>query len=299
MEIEKTGTFIKELRKEAGMTQKDLANLLHITDKAVSKWERGLSAPDIAILEQLAKILHVSITELFCGERAEMDTDRVDIEVNVKNILDYSKKEIDMKRKLLRGKYTLIACLCAAFAVILCLSILWGQGFFSRIDQVKSPNGLITVTAYDRDIMRLGDMPSPSVTIKTTGEWITNSVYGNCTYQGAWWAPDGKQYVLSLKTADGTRLLLEDVENNSEINLNVFLSTGAALSELGIYGLQENEAGLSIDYQFLQWSEDGRTMLIYYSFLDAEQLSHSGYFWFSYEDGRVYATMETVPHAER
>ena len=46
----KTGAFIKSCRKEKRMTQKELADRLHVTDRAVSKWERGLSAPDIALL---------------------------------------------------------------------------------------------------------------------------------------------------------------------------------------------------------------------------------------------------------
>ena len=48
MDNVKTGSFIKELRKEKDMTQKQLADRLHITDRAVSKWERGVCAPDIS-----------------------------------------------------------------------------------------------------------------------------------------------------------------------------------------------------------------------------------------------------------
>ncbi len=48
MENQKIGNFIKELRKEKNLTQKELADKLFITDRAVSKWERGLSCPDIS-----------------------------------------------------------------------------------------------------------------------------------------------------------------------------------------------------------------------------------------------------------
>ena len=64
MDPVKTGTLIRALRKERNMTQKDLAERLHITDRAVSKWERGLCAPDISLLESLAETLGVSILEL-------------------------------------------------------------------------------------------------------------------------------------------------------------------------------------------------------------------------------------------
>ena len=55
---------IVELRKEKGFTQQDLANKLHITDKAVSKWERGLSYPDITSISTLANILDVDSSYL-------------------------------------------------------------------------------------------------------------------------------------------------------------------------------------------------------------------------------------------
>ena len=64
MNKERLGGFIAENRKALDMTQKDLAERLHITDRAVSKWERGLCAPDISLLESLAETLGVSILEL-------------------------------------------------------------------------------------------------------------------------------------------------------------------------------------------------------------------------------------------
>lgn len=58
------GTKIAKLRKEQNMTQQELANKLNIIDKAVSKWERGLSYPDITSISKLAKILNVDSKEL-------------------------------------------------------------------------------------------------------------------------------------------------------------------------------------------------------------------------------------------
>lgn len=73
MDKEKTGQLITELRKEKGMTQKQLAEALNVTDKAVSKWERGLSFPDISMLEPLSELLDISIMELLAGERRDED----------------------------------------------------------------------------------------------------------------------------------------------------------------------------------------------------------------------------------
>ena len=66
---QKFGAFVAELRREKGMTQKELAERLFVSDKAVSKWERGLSLPDISLLQPMADIFGVSITELLGGER--------------------------------------------------------------------------------------------------------------------------------------------------------------------------------------------------------------------------------------
>lgn len=73
MDENRIGQFIAQMRKEKNMTQKDLAELLHITDKAVSKWERGLSCPDITLLTSIAGILGVTTGELLNGKR-EKDT---------------------------------------------------------------------------------------------------------------------------------------------------------------------------------------------------------------------------------
>lgn len=69
MDNKKIGLFIANLRKEIGLTQKELADKLFITDRAVSKWERGLSLPDISLLDNLSSVLGVSVIEILKGER--------------------------------------------------------------------------------------------------------------------------------------------------------------------------------------------------------------------------------------
>ena len=59
MDNQKLGIFITELRKEKGLTQAQLAQKLNVTDKAVSKWERGVGFPDIKLLEPLADVLDI------------------------------------------------------------------------------------------------------------------------------------------------------------------------------------------------------------------------------------------------
>ncbi len=67
---------ISSRRKELGMTQKDLAEKLNITDKAVSKWERGIACPDTAAIPTLARILGISLEELMTAEPAQADGHR-------------------------------------------------------------------------------------------------------------------------------------------------------------------------------------------------------------------------------
>ena len=73
MDNQTIGNFIKELRKDKNLTQKDLADKLNITDRAVSKWERGLSCPDISLLDDLSKILEVSVIEILKGRKLNKD----------------------------------------------------------------------------------------------------------------------------------------------------------------------------------------------------------------------------------
>lgn len=74
MEHIQFGAFIAQLRKEHQMTQRELADRLHVTDKAVSKWETGKGFPDLKLLEPLAQALDVSLVELIQGARSPSPT---------------------------------------------------------------------------------------------------------------------------------------------------------------------------------------------------------------------------------
>lgn len=74
MDAERLGTFIAGRRKELGLTQARLAEQLHVTDKAISRWERGVGLPDISNIEALAAALDVSLIELLQAQRNDVDS---------------------------------------------------------------------------------------------------------------------------------------------------------------------------------------------------------------------------------
>ncbi len=74
------GQMIAEIRKEKGMTQQDLANEMGVTDKAVSKWERDLSCPDISSFARLSEVLGVSLEELMQSNKQQQSKKKDDAE---------------------------------------------------------------------------------------------------------------------------------------------------------------------------------------------------------------------------
>lgn len=71
MDSEKTGILLQKLRTEKGLTQKELAEAIGVTDKAVSRWETGRGFPDLSCLQKISDTFGLSINELLAGERAE------------------------------------------------------------------------------------------------------------------------------------------------------------------------------------------------------------------------------------
>jgi transcriptional regulator with XRE-family HTH domain len=286
-----TGGFIRQLRKEKDMTQKQLADLLYITDRAVSKWERGICAPDISILEPLAEILGVSIVELIRGERAERPEEP---ETSAKEIIRYSRSEVARKIRGVRKKYLIAAAVFLAAAALVCGVLLWRSGRLFVLDEAASPDGTICATVYSKRLNGSSFSFEDGISVITEQEdglqWRV--IYGDCTYRGLWWSPDSRKYVLALDYADESRLTLSWLDRNSSSNLSAYLSMGVEATELRKYGYSSPDGWPEIDYRFLQWGTDSASMLIYYSFEDAAGEAHTGYFWYNCETGAVEGILE-------
>ena len=105
LDKEKMGLFIAQLRREKEATQKELADRLYVSDKAVSKWERGLSVPDISLLLPLAEILGVTTTELLRGERftkPQLEVEQVEeLVAGAIHLTQGEQRKEEKKRRLL------------------------------------------------------------------------------------------------------------------------------------------------------------------------------------------------------
>lgn len=104
----KIGEFIAELRKEKNLTQAQLAEKLLITDRAVSKWERGKSLPDASIMIELCEILGISVNELLCGEKISMENKN---EKNEQILLELAR-EVEQKNKTIWTTMWVIMGVC-------------------------------------------------------------------------------------------------------------------------------------------------------------------------------------------
>ena len=95
MDQVKIGRFIAERRKKVNLTQAQLSDKLNITDKAISKWERGKAMPDVSIMLELCGILEISVNELLNGEEISMEKNN---EKNEQLLLQMAK-EVEQKNK--------------------------------------------------------------------------------------------------------------------------------------------------------------------------------------------------------
>ena len=119
MDAKKLGTFIATLRKENNMTQVELAQKLQVTDKAVSKWERGLGFPDINTIEPLADALGVSVLEIMRSERiAETEITQDTASAALTDIFEFVKLQRKAERKsIFKIAGGVAACLFLIFLI--------------------------------------------------------------------------------------------------------------------------------------------------------------------------------------
>jgi transcriptional regulator with XRE-family HTH domain len=97
MNNEKTGMLIAQIRKEKGLTQKQLADRIGVSNATISKWETAKGFPDISLIEPLAEVLDISVSEIIAGERLESSPKTDDI---ISDLVDISINEQNRKKKI-------------------------------------------------------------------------------------------------------------------------------------------------------------------------------------------------------
>ena len=93
MNQEKIGKFIKEERKNKKLSQEELGELLGVSNRSISKWETGVSLPDISLFKPLCEVLDISYNELLSGERLNKTNYQERLEDNLSNVISYASKK--------------------------------------------------------------------------------------------------------------------------------------------------------------------------------------------------------------
>lgn len=119
MDNEKMALFIVEQRKIKKLTQKELAAKLGVTDKAVSKWERGLSCPDISLLSTLSDILGITTGELLNGERAVM-SETANVDSIVESTIQYAETVTKRKSKDISKAFAVAITSLCLLGIMVC-----------------------------------------------------------------------------------------------------------------------------------------------------------------------------------
>lgn len=101
MHQKKIGLFIAECRREKQLTQQELGDLLGVTNKSVSKWERGICLPDVSLFPVLCKILEIDLNELFVGERIGVEQAKHRLEETVLPMIEKDQRIKKIKKVIL------------------------------------------------------------------------------------------------------------------------------------------------------------------------------------------------------
>ena len=135
MDLIKIGKYIAGKRRSLGMTQKQLAEKLGMSDKSVSKWERGVCLPDVSVYKELCSILGISLNEFLAGE--DIDQENM-IQKSETNIIEVIRDNINKQKCLKVMKCILLVIAICAVSII---------GF--TIYRLKKPQNFITPLAED------------------------------------------------------------------------------------------------------------------------------------------------------
>lgn len=122
MDTKKIGEFLKILRKEKGLTQEQLAEILLVSGRTISRWETGTNMPDLSILIQMAEFYAVDVKEILDGERKSENMDK-ELKETLSKVADYNKLEKERVTKAGNIAFGLTFAICAAVIIIQLLMV--------------------------------------------------------------------------------------------------------------------------------------------------------------------------------
>lgn len=138
MDAAKMGMKIAKLRKANGLTQEALANKLHVTNRAVSKWENGLNFPDLSLMESLAANLGITVTELL-----DLDEKAPENAFEIAVIISEGKKE-QLQKRIRHGLVTIVVL--SAFVVIYAiLALMNAENWTNGLRQITLVYGIAII----------------------------------------------------------------------------------------------------------------------------------------------------------
>lgn len=153
MDAMKTGALIAQVRKEKGITQRELAEKVYVSVQAVSKWELGKNFPDLALMEPLAEALDLTVTELLAGERGEQPGEEA-----VRDSLRLGEEQLRPKIKKWRGRFIAAAALLAA--VLVWLGYVWVRDHTELLPQRETVITPIELEEEQNTIVDMLTMPN-------------------------------------------------------------------------------------------------------------------------------------------
>ena len=107
MDLQKIGTFMKDLRKEKGFTQEQLAESLNVSRRTVSRWETGMNMPDLDLLMELSDLYAVDLREMLNGERKSENKMTTEMQETELQVAEYSNTEKQRAAKVVRWFFIL------------------------------------------------------------------------------------------------------------------------------------------------------------------------------------------------
>lgn len=180
----KTGKFIASLRKEQELTQMMLADRLGISDKTVSKWERGAGLPDVSLMLPLCEVLGISVNELLAGERMTDADYKKKAEVTIMNLVQENREN---RKRLFQSVVCGVITIIAVCALII---------IASYIEMPTAIRIVLIVIAVITAVAGIG----------TAATLDVNAGYFKCPDCGHLFVPEMKDYVKAYHTFTKRRL---------------------------------------------------------------------------------------------